>query len=121
MPCDSTTLSSAVGSSSQPSSYDMPEQPPPTTRTRSAHSGLPSSSRRSEIFFAATSLNVTIQASFADMTAGSANEGQYNRGGGATFQPFASRQSTPPAGSRTSSSRAAFDPSPAMSRAASAT
>src|SRR5262245_342028 len=85
MPCDSTTLSSAVGSSSQPSSYDMPEQPPPTTRTRSAHSGLPSSSRRSEIFFAATSLKVTIQASFADVTPGSANAIEYNRGCGLSF------------------------------------
>src|SRR6266446_8238155 len=39
----------------------MPEHPPPTIRIRSPHSGLPSSSRRSEIFLAAVSVNVIIQ------------------------------------------------------------
>src|SRR5262245_30361618 len=66
MPWDSTTLSSAAATSSQPSSYDIPEQPPPTTRMRSPHSGLPSSSRRSVIFFAATSVNVIMHASLED-------------------------------------------------------
>src|SRR5258708_9197825 len=38
----------------------MPEQPPPTTRIRSPHSGLPSSRRSSETFLAAVSVIVTI-------------------------------------------------------------
>src|SRR5437867_10992187 len=62
MPCDSATLSPAAGSSSHPSSYDIPEHPPPTTRMRRPHSGLPSSSRRSETFLAAVSVNVIIRA-----------------------------------------------------------
>src|SRR2546427_13307645 len=41
----------------------MPEHPPPTMRTRSPHSGLPSSRRSSEIFFAAVSVIVTIRSS----------------------------------------------------------
>src|SRR2546425_8012045 len=41
----------------------MPEHPPPTMRTRSPHSGLPSSRRNSEIFFAAVSVIVTIRSS----------------------------------------------------------
>src|SRR6185436_9284359 len=60
MPWASSTLSSAAAWSSQPSSYDMPEQPPPTTRIRSPHSGLPSSRRSSETFLAAVSVIVTI-------------------------------------------------------------
>src|SRR5215468_12175288 len=60
MPWASNTLSSAAAWSSQPSSYDMPEQPPPTTRIRRPHSGLPSSRRSSETFFAAVSVIVTI-------------------------------------------------------------
>src|SRR5215470_718277 len=63
MPCASKTLSSAAAWSSQPSSYDMPEQPPPTTRIRRPHSGLPSSRRSSETFFAAVSVIVTIRSS----------------------------------------------------------
>src|SRR5687768_8952855 len=63
IPCASTTLSSSAGWSSHPSSYDMPEHPPPTTRMRSPHSGLPSSRRRSDTFLAATSLIVTIRSS----------------------------------------------------------
>src|SRR5213080_701686 len=62
-PCASTTSSSGCGWSSQPSSYDMPEQPPPTMRIRSPHSGLPSSRRSSEIFFAAVSVIVSIRSS----------------------------------------------------------
>src|SRR5215831_541491 len=41
----------------------MPEQPPPTTRIRRPHSGLPSSRRSSETFFAAVSVIVTIRSS----------------------------------------------------------
>src|SRR5262249_60602341 len=81
MPCDSTTLSSLAAASSQPSSYDIPEHPPPTTRIRSPHSGLPSSSRRSVIFFAAVSVNVIIRASLGGF--GPDDEllvPQYNRG-----------------------------------------
>src|SRR3990170_2558472 len=58
--CASTTVSPGASCSSQPSSYDMPEQPPPTRRIRSPHSGLPSSRRSSLIFFAAVSVIVTI-------------------------------------------------------------
>src|SRR2546429_5449089 len=41
----------------------MPEQPPPTTRIRRPHSGLPSSRRSSETFFAAVSVIVTMGSS----------------------------------------------------------
>src|SRR2546429_211618 len=41
----------------------MPEHPPPTIRIRSPHSGLPSSRRSSEIFFAAVSVIVSIRSS----------------------------------------------------------
>src|SRR5712691_8660691 len=41
----------------------MPEQPPPTTRILRANSGLPSSSRRSEIFFAAVSVSEIMHSS----------------------------------------------------------
>src|SRR5881296_3452506 len=60
MPWDSTTVSPAACSSSQPSSYDIPEQPPPTRRIRSPQSGLPSSCRNSVTFLAAVSVRVTI-------------------------------------------------------------
>src|SRR5581483_3241413 len=63
MPCASTTLSSTCCWSSQPSSYDMPEHPPPTTRIRRPHSGLPSSRRSSDTFLAAVSLIVIIRSS----------------------------------------------------------
>src|SRR5215470_13100009 len=59
----SMTLSPAACSSSHPSSYDIPEQPPPTTRIRRPHSGLPSTRRSSATFFAAVSVNVIIRAS----------------------------------------------------------
>src|SRR6266852_9492441 len=41
----------------------MPEHPPPTTRILRPHSGLPSSSRRSEIFFAAVSVSEIMHSS----------------------------------------------------------
>src|SRR5688572_8181242 len=63
MPCASTTLSSACCWSSHPSSYDIPEHPPPTTRMRRPHSGLPSSRRSSDTFLAAISLIVIIRSS----------------------------------------------------------
>src|ERR1041384_5736031 len=74
--------------SSQPSSYDMPEQPPPTTRMRSPHSGLPSSRRNSATFFAAVSVIVTIEASFeikqilSQDTAGREQRQVFQRGAG---------------------------------------
>src|SRR5205809_1965677 len=54
------TSSSAPASASHPSSYDIPEHPPPTTRMRKPHSGLPSSRRRSDTFLAAVSVSVII-------------------------------------------------------------
>src|SRR2546429_3532564 len=73
MPRASTMSSSGCGWSSQPSSYDMPEQPPPTIRIRSPHSGLPSSRRSSEIFFAAVSVIVTIRSSRLATPSGNVN------------------------------------------------
>src|SRR5215475_5002150 len=57
------TLSPSASASSQPSSYDIPEQPPPTTRMRRPHSGFPSSRRRSATFLAAVSVIVSMSSS----------------------------------------------------------
>src|SRR5438132_13682221 len=54
-------LSPAPASSSHPSSYDIPEHPPPTTRMRRPDSGLPSSRRRSETFLAAVWVSVIMR------------------------------------------------------------
>src|SRR5215467_12545158 len=125
MPWASKTLSSAAAWSSQPSSYDMPEQPPPTTRIRRPHSGLPSSRRSSETFFAAVSVIVTIAIlpiyqAFPDSTRFEvivSQDGARRR----QRMPPLGRHRMPPEGNRVSSSSEAPGGSEAMSTAARAT
>src|SRR5712692_135806 len=57
----------------------MPEHPPPTTRILRPHSGLPSSSRRSEIFFAAVSVSEIMHSSL-EINLGSINVGSTSVG-----------------------------------------
>src|SRR3989441_12733122 len=108
MPCDSTTSSPAVTSSSHPSSYDIPEPPPPTTRMRRPHSGLPSSRRRSETFFAAVGVSVIM------------SEPPVTLAGATPYLP-ALYHRIPPAGRRVSSSSVAPAGRAAISTTASAT
>src|SRR6266540_3838023 len=98
----------------------MPEQPPPTTRILRAHSGLPSSSRRSEIFFAAVSVSEIMNSSLGSVSTRSRPRAQYSKHVRPRAVKERIRHRTPPWGSRVISSSVAPTGSVAMSRAASA-